>query len=59
MNCAVCGKPIKVLSSADELDDFTIDGKPVHEDCYYKKLGEEVEQFPPASRRPCYGTSAD
>lgn len=50
-NCGVCHNPI-----TDVHPDVVrrINGKPVHEDCYYEELGEGIEKHPicsPSVRR--------
>jgi hypothetical protein len=45
VRCDWCGEEITVADEqADEV--LYIDGKTVHADCYYSKLGEEVEEHP-------------
>ena len=46
MKCPVCQKPIETVSSADELDEFKINGEPVHEDCYWEEFGKGIEEHP-------------
>lgn len=41
--CAACEKPIE---SQDGVEHRFIDAQRVHEDCYFKKLGELIEQYP-------------
>ena len=43
--CSVCGNPIADIHPDDQ-GQFTIDGKPACEDCYYAKLGDLIEQNP-------------
>ena len=48
MICAVCDKPIDDRHP-DELEEFQINGKPVHEECWYEALGKIVEEHPVVS----------
>ncbi len=45
MKCAICGKEIDERQELDQRATNTPQG-PVHEDCYYDKLGEEIEKYP-------------
>jgi len=44
MKCTHCGKDIYQQCSDD--NPHRIDGEPVCTHCYFKKLGEIVEQYP-------------
>jgi hypothetical protein len=41
--CCICIKPITGVHSDDVR---TINGKPVHEDCYFEDFGREIESHP-------------
>lgn len=46
--CEICEKPVFGTQGDDRR---TRDGGPVHEDCYFRKLGEIVEAHPPGIPR--------
>jgi len=50
--CGICKKPITDVHP-DEVRMIKIGGKskPVHDDCYFEKLGDEVEKHPICSPR--------
>ena len=48
-DCAICNKPITDIHHDEE--PRTFQGKPVHEDCYFAKLGEAIEQQPYSTPR--------
>ncbi len=47
-DCAICGKSL-IFIHPDEVRIY--EDKPVHDDCYFEKLGELVEKHPINSPR--------
>ncbi len=42
--CAICGKKFTFWNPSSEYNRYM--NKPVHDDCYYEEMGEEMEKHP-------------
>lgn len=58
MICSICKNPIEGIHD-DEREEFMVDGKPVHEDCWFEEMGKLVEEHPVVSGRRGRGCAAN
>jgi hypothetical protein len=46
IKCHICNKEIVIITGTIDKIKY-IDGKPTCHDCYFEKLGEMMEKYPP------------